>query len=139
MSEAGQAEQVHRAPSMKLGFIKFVVGDLDRMTDFYTRVLGLTLTQTIDLPDLKEHILGRPGDKGGFSLILYFDKGGRQVELGTGHGPLGVYVRDCEAAYAHAVAEGAEAHRPPSDSGNLRVAFVRDPEGREIELVSIRA
>lgn len=136
MSEADV--QARTAPSMKLGFVKFVVADLPAMTEFYQRALGLELTQTVDLPDIREHILARPGERGGFSLILYYDKAGTKVELGTGHGPLGVYVRDAEAAYAHAVANGAEPHRPPFDSGNMRIAFVRDPEGREIEFVSLR-
>jgi hypothetical protein len=36
------------------------------------------------------------------------------------------------------VAEGATRHRPPWDAGALRVAFILDPEGREIELVSVK-
>jgi lactoylglutathione lyase len=137
MSEADA--QARAAPSMKLGFVKFVVADLPRMTEFYERALGLAVTQTIDLPDIRENVLARPGDRSGFSLILYYDKAGAKVALGSSHGPLGVYVRDVEAAYAHAVANGAEPYRPPFDSGAMRIAFVRDPEGREIEFVSLRA
>ena len=138
MSDTAAEAPVRAQPSFTLGFVKLVVRDLDRMLDFYCKVLGLALTQTVDTPEMTEKILMKPGQTGGASLILYWNKDGREVAVGSGHGPLGLYVRDVDAAYAHAVANGAGAHRPPWDSGNLRVAFVLDPEGREIELVSVR-
>ena len=45
---------------------------------------------------------------------------------------------DVDVAYAHAVKEGATAHREPYDAGAMRVGFVLDPEGRELELISMR-
>ncbi|HEY3947810.1 VOC family protein [Phenylobacterium sp.] len=126
------------APSVRFGFMKFVVRDLQGMADFYTRAFGLAVTQTIDLPDITELVLRRPGEEAGFSLILYWNKDGRPVEVGSGHGPLGLYLRDVDAAYAWAVSQGATPHRPPWDTEAMRVAFVLDPEGRELELISMR-
>lgn len=133
------APETLSAPSMKFGFIKFVVRDLEGITAFYERVLGLVVTRTIDLPDIIEKVMSHPNDRSGFGLILYFNKDERQVTVGDGHGPLGLYVRDVDAAYAHAVSQGATPHRPPFDAGNLRVAFVLDPDGRELEFVSVSA
>ena len=125
------------APSVRFGFIKFVVGDLAAMRDFYERTLGLVVAQTIDLPDLIELVMRRPGEDSGFSLILYWNKDGRDVAVGTGHGPLGLFVRDVDAAYAHALAAGATDYRAPFDTGDMRAALVIDPEGRELEFISM--
>ncbi len=140
MSEtvSAPAAQTTTAPSVRFGFMKFVVRDLGLMRNFYERALGLSLAQTIDLPDAVELVLRRPGEETGFSLILYWNKDGRDIAVGTGHGPLGLYVRDVDAAFAHAVKEGATPHREPWDTPGMRVAFVLDPEGRELELISMR-
>ncbi len=124
--------------SVRMGFVKFVVQDLEKMRSFYERAFGLVVAQTIDLPDILELVMRRPGEEAGFSLILYWPKSGGDVAVGTAHGPLGLYVRDVDAAYAHAVKEGAAPFREPWDTEAMRVAFVLDPEGRELELISMR-
>jgi lactoylglutathione lyase len=136
MSETVTAKAA--APSATFGFVKLVVGELEPMLDFYGRVLGLVAVQTIDTPEMTEKILRRPGQEAGAGLILYRHKDGREITLGNAYGPVGFYVRDVDAAFAHAVAEGARPERAPWDTGGLRVAFVLDPEGREIELVSVK-
>ena len=136
MSEtvSAPALQATTTPSVRFGFTKFVVRDLSLMRRFYERALGLTVAQTIDLPDAVELIMRRPGEETGFSLILFWNKDGRDITVGTGHGPLGLYVRDVDAAFAHAVKEGATPHREPWNATGMRVAFVLDPEGRELGL-----
>ena len=140
MSETVAAPQTATttAPSVRFGFVKFVVQDLEAMRSFYERAFGLAVAQTIDQPDFMELILRRPGEETGFSLILFWYRNGPEVAVGSAHGPLGLFVRDVDAAYAHAVKEGATAHREPYDTGAMRVAFVLDPEGREIEIISMR-
>lgn len=135
-TQSAPAPQTTTAPSVRFGFMKFVVRDLPAMKSFYERAFGLVVAQTIDLPDIMELVMRRPGEEAGFSLILLWNKDGREV--GSGHGPLGLYVRDVDAAYAHAVSQGATAHRAPWDTEAMRVAFVLDPEGRELELISMR-
>jgi lactoylglutathione lyase len=132
------APQTAAPPSARFGFMKFVVRDLEAMRSFYERAFGLAVSQTIDLPDITELVMRRPGEETGFSLILYWNKAGGEVSVGTGHGPLGLFVRDVDAAYAHAVSQGATPHREPWDTEAMRVAFVLDPEGRELELISMR-
>lgn len=126
------------APPMRFGLVKFVVRDLDAMTAFYERALGLEVSRTIDLPAIVEKVMTFPDDKSGFGLVLYFNKDGRAVTVGDGHGPLVLYVRDVDAAYAHALASGAAGDRAPFAIGELRIAFVRDPEGRELEFIATR-
>lgn len=133
------SETAAKAPSATFAFVKLIVADLDGAVDFYARVLGLTVSQTIDLPGLTEKILAKPGQApGAASLILYHHKDGRALTPGDTYGPVGFYVRDVDTAYAHAVAAGATPHREPFDAGTLRVAFILDPEGHEIELLSVK-
>jgi predicted enzyme related to lactoylglutathione lyase len=138
VSETLAATTAATAPSATFGFVKLVVRELEPMLDFYARVLGLIAVQTIDLPEMTEKILRKPGQEAGAGLILYRHKDGREITLGNAYGPVGFYVRDVDAAFAHAVAAGATPHREPWDAGALRVAFILDPEGREIELVSVK-
>lgn len=135
------SETTTAAPTVtaKLGFMKFVVADLPAVLDFYGRAFGLVPVQTIEQDHFVEKILRRPGETSGFSLILFHYKDGRKIQVGNGHGPLGLYVRDVEVAYAHAIAQGAKAQTEPYDTGAMRVAFVQDPEGRELELISMKA
>lgn len=126
------------APSATFAFTKLIVADLEEAVDFYARVLGLVVAQTVETADMVEKILGKAGQQGGANLILYHHKDGRRLTLGDAHGPVGFYVRDVDAAFALAVQEGARAHREPFDAGALRVAFILDPDGHEIELVSVK-
>lgn len=139
MSDAATAPQTTAPISVRMGFVKFVVRDLPAMRDFYERAFGLVIAQTIELPEIVELVMRRAGDETGFSLILYWNRDGRDVAVGSAHGPLGLYVRDVDAAFAHAVKQGASPHREPWDAGAMRVAFVLDPEGRELELISMRS
>ncbi len=138
MTDTATAQAPTTPISVRMGFVKFVVQDLEKMRGFYERAFGLVVAQTIDLPDILELVMRRPGEESGFSLILYWPKAGGSVTVGTAHGPLGLYVRDVDVAFAHAVAQGATPHREPWDATGMRVAFVLDPEGRELELISMR-
>ena len=132
--------EVSTVPSVTLGFVKLIVRDLPAMADFYARALGLHVAQTMESETMTEQILRKPGVTHGPALILYHHKDGRDVTVGNGHGPVGFYVRDVDAAFAHVVREGGAPHTPPSDAGPAtRYAFVLDPEGHEIEFVSIRS
>ena len=142
MTDSATAQAPTTPITVRMGFVKFVVQDLEKMRSFYERAFGLAVAQTIDLPDIVELVMRRPGEEAGFSLILYWPKdggpNGGNVAVGTAHGPLGLYVRDVDIAFAHAVKEGATPHREPWDATGMRVAFVLDPEGRELELISMR-
>ena len=138
MTDAQPPTDAGFRPSVRLGFIKLVVQDLDAMVAFYEAALGLAVSQTIDTESMTEKVLRRPGETTGFSLILYRHKDGRAIVVGNGHGPVGLFVRDPDAAFDHAVKSGAKAHRSPFDTAGGRAAFVLDPEGHELEFISVR-
>ena len=127
-----------KAPSFTIGFVKLNVDDLPAAVDFYAAAFGLVSVQSIQTDEVLEEVLRKPGADTGPAVILLKHRDGRALTRGDNWGPLGLYVRDTDAAYAYAVSKGATPHRPPWDAGTMRVAFVLDPEGHEIELISLK-
>lgn len=117
----------------RLNFFKLIVSDIDRATDFYQRTFGFTETNRITMPDLVEVMLVLPDQT--FHLVLYQHTDSRTLDIGSGYGPVGMITRDVEGAYAHALAQGAADDRAPFDLPGMRIAFVVDPDGHQIELI----
>ena len=140
MTDVSQAASAgaNTAPSFKVGFFKLYVNDLEAMIEFYAQALGLVVTQSVETPTLREAFLNRPGDPRGAAIVVVRRKDGALVAVGDGYGPIGFYVRDVDAAYAWALAHGATSSHAPFDGEGIRAALVFDPEGRELELLSIR-
>ncbi len=118
-------------------FFKINVADIDAAVCFYTGVFGFAVTDTVSLPTLEERMLTLPGSK--FTLVLLQWTDGRAITIGNGFGPAGFLTRDVDAAYAKALAHGATTSRAPADLGPMRLAFVFDPEGHEIEMIQYRS
>jgi len=102
-----------------------------RIRDFYTDVLGFPLNSAF------------PGRN-----IVFVDAGSTAIEIventttdegvgGWAH--LALEVPDVDAAYAELSARGVTFHVPPKDfpeeAPSVRIAFFRDPDGNELELV----
>lgn len=119
----------------RLNFFKLIVRDIDRMTDFYRATFGFNEVNRITMPGLIEVMLVLPEQA--FNLVLYQHTDGRTVEMGSAYGPVGFITRDVDGAYAHAVASGATVDRAPFDLPGMRIAFVFDPEGHQIEMIQI--
>lgn len=121
------------ALGFRLGFFKLVVRDLPAMVRFYTETFGFQERDRVALPGLEEVMLALPGDR--FTLVLYHHTDGRAVTIGNGHGPVGFTTADLDGAMARAFAHGATPMSGPFDLRSLRLAFIHDPEGHEIELI----
>jgi catechol 2,3-dioxygenase-like lactoylglutathione lyase family enzyme len=118
---------------LSLGFVKFNVCDLAAMEAFYVQALGMAVQKRLEFPGLTEIILSNGGCD--LALVRYHD--GREVQLGTANGPIGVYLNDVDGAYDRAIAAGASSRQTPVSKGGIRVAFVADPEGHEIEFLRV--
>jgi len=119
------------------------VADLDRSVRLYGDALGLDL-------HLSDHRGGVHGEddrwtsgrhaattwtEGAFlHFALYEAKGG----VATSGAQVSLRVDDPGAAYARALAAGAEAVHPPREEPWGRSARVRDPDGNVIELTAPR-
>lgn len=119
------------------------VADLERAVEWYTAVLGLVHTTTARVPE-------------GVEIAFVVDASGAGVELfaldapeppawdgpipalraGTGH--VAFAVGDLDLAVARAVAAGGRTvwEPRPSPKPGQRIAFVTDPDGNLVELMS---
>jgi catechol 2,3-dioxygenase-like lactoylglutathione lyase family enzyme len=113
--------------------IALATRNFDRLRDFYTATLGLPL------------IGGFPGERivflgAGTTAIELIEEGtpGRAAGL-NGWSHLALEVADLDAAHAALAARGVPFHVPPEPyppaAPTVRIAFLRDPDGNEIELI----
>jgi len=110
------------------------VEDLERSVDWYTTHLAYEEQRRVERDDFTLVFLG-PAEAGpqAASLELTYNHDGRTYAMGDAWGHVAVRVEDVHDAYYELVDAGVEDYRRPED--NPGYAFVRDPDGHEIELV----
>lgn len=117
------------------------VGDLPRSVDFYTRVIGMNVLRTSDMPEQKYSLtflgFGTGNAEGGGELELTYNYGVSGYELGTAFGHLAIGVPDVAATCEAIRVAGGKVVRPagPVKGGTTIIAFVEDPDGYKIELI----
>lgn len=136
MTAAATAATTQAAAELgfRLNFFKLIVSDMEAMIAFYTGAFGMVEAgPRVNLPEIEEAMLTMPGDR--FTLVLYRWKDGRVLALGSAHGPVGFLTKDIDAAHARLIDHGARSLRKPFAMGPMKIAFVADPDGHEVELV----
>lgn len=117
------------------------VGDMQRSVDFYTRVLGMRVLRTRDVPEHKYSLtflgFGEGNADGSAELELTYNYGVSSYELGTAFGHLALGVPDVAAACERIRGAGGKVVREagPVKGGTTVIAFVEDPDGYKIELI----
>jgi lactoylglutathione lyase len=117
------------------------VGDMPRSVDFYTRVIGMKVLRTTDMPEQKYSLtflgFGTGNAEGGGELELTYNYGVTQYDLGSAFGHLAIGVPDVAATCETIRAAGGKVVRPagPVKGGTTIIAFVEDPDGYKIELI----
>ena len=117
------------------------VGDMQRSVDFYTRVLGMRVLRTRDVPEYKYSLTflgyGNGNADGGAELELTYNYGVSTYEQGTAFGHLALGVPDVAGACQRIKAAGGKVTREagPVKGGTTVIAFVEDPDGYKIELI----
>lgn len=118
------------------------VGDLDKSLQFYTEVLGMKLLRKKDYPDGKFTLAfvgyGEESETAVIELTHNWDTA--SYELGNGYGHIAIAVDDVYAACDRIKAAGGKVTREagPMKHGTTILAFVEDPDGYKIELLSNR-
>ena len=124
---------------MRLLHTMIRVGDLDRSIDFYTRILGMKLLRKKDYPDGKFTLafVGYGDEKDNTVIELTHNWDTDHYDLGNGFGHLAIQVDDVYKAAEEIKAAGGEIIRAagPMNAGSTIIAFVKDPDGYEIELL----
>lgn len=113
------------------------VTDLERSVRFYTEILGLTEARRKVLEKADATLVFLVDETGHHAIELTFNHDGRAYELGNQFGHLAFGVPDLDAAQAELAAYGVEFTRGPYtvSAGGNRIAFIKDPDGIEIELI----
>lgn len=125
---------------MRLLHTMIRVGQLDRSIAFYTDVLGMTLLRRHDYPEGRFTLafVGY-GDEDSNSVIeLTHNWGVEAYELGTAYGHIALEVADVYKACEDIRQRGGKITREPGPMkhGTSILAFVEDPDGYKIELLS---
>jgi lactoylglutathione lyase len=111
------------------------VEDLDASIDWYTTHLDYVEYNRSEHDDFTLVFLGPPdaGDDAAL-LELTYNHDGRSYTMGDAWGHVAVRVRDVHDAYDQLMDAGVADYRDPESCGGS-YAFVKDPDGHEIELV----
>lgn len=130
---------------MHLDHVGLSVENLETMSEWYCRALGLRASAPFELASI--------GLRGGFVIgddglaIELLEKAGSHPGLQApdpntalltrGYGHIALRVANVESTHVALLAAGASERMPPQDSpeAGVRMSFVADPEGNLIELL----
>lgn len=115
------------------------VGDMQRLVDFYTKVLGMRLLRTSENPEYKYSLafVGYSDESEGSVIELTYNWGTDSYEMGTAFGHIALGVDDVAATCDAIRKAGGNVTREagPVKGGTTIIAFVEDPDGYKIELI----
>jgi lactoylglutathione lyase len=110
------------------------VYDLEESLDWYTTHLDYEEKGRWEADTFTNVFLGPEDVHGDGALLeLTYNHDGRTYDMGDAWGHIAVCVEDVHDAYYELMDEGVEDYRRPED--NPGYAFVKDPDGHEIEIV----
>ncbi len=116
------------------------VGNLQQSISFYTDILGMTVLRQKEYPDGKftNTFLGYGDEKEQAALELTFNWDTSSYDIGNGFGHIAIAVDDVYKAVASIKAMGGKILREagPMNAGQTVIAFVEDPDGYQIELLT---
>ncbi|CEA06337.1 lactoylglutathione lyase [Pseudomonas saudimassiliensis] len=125
---------------MRLLHTMLRVGDLEKSIAFYTDVLGMTLLRRKDYPDGRFTLafVGYGNEAENSVLELTHNWDTPSYDLGNGYGHIAIEVNDVYKACEQIKASGGKVVREagPMLHGASILAFVEDPDGYKIELLS---
>jgi len=127
---------------MRLLHTMIRVGHLQRSIDFYTEILGMTLLRQKDYPEGRFTLafIGYGDEKDNTIIELTHNWDTDHYERGNGFGHFAIEVDDVYSATEKIRALGGVVMRDagPMNAGTTIIAFVRDPDGYEIELIGTK-
>ena len=125
--------------SMRIRHTMLRVADLDRSVAFYTQRLGMQVMRLRDNPKERVAYVGYGDEKSNHALELIDERDSEQpVTHGTGYGHVALAVPDIDGLCDTLKAAGVPFRHDlqPAPSGRLRIAFILDPDGYEVELTA---
>lgn len=127
---------------MRLLHTMLRVGNLERSLAFYTELLGMQLLRKTDFPSGRFTLafLGYGPESESTVLELTHNWDTSSYDLGNAYGHIAIGVDDVYATCAAIKAKGGNVVREPGpmQHGSTVLAFVEDPDGYKIELLSLQ-
>jgi lactoylglutathione lyase len=121
---------------MKLAHTMLRVSDPKKVIKFYREAFGFELREEKEMETFTLYFLQIPGQEAEIELTYNHGEDSK-YEKGEGFGHLAIRTdkdQTLREAYEKAVKAGGEDYRPPKECpGNY--AFVKDPEGYEVEII----
>lgn len=115
------------------------VGDMPRSVAFYTEVLGMRVLRTLEQQEDRYSLtfLGYGDEREQCALELTYNYGILKYDLGDGYGHIAIEVDDCKKACDDISARGGTVVMSPFmlKGTDEFIAFVKDPDGYQIELI----
>ena len=125
---------------MRLLHTMIRVGNLEKSINFYTKIFGMTLLRQKDYPKgrFTNAFVGYGDEKTNTALELTHNWDTKNYDMGNGFGHLAIEVDDVYSAVEEIREQGGEITREagPMNAGTTIIAFVKDPDGYEIELLN---
>lgn len=125
---------------MRLLHTMLRVGDLQKSIDFYTNVLNMKLLRQSENVEYKYTLafLGYGDETDSTVLELTYNWGTTEYNLGTGYGHIAIETDDIYATCEMIKEMGGQVTREagPVKGGTTIIAFVKDPDGYQIELIN---
>lgn len=116
------------------------VGDLEKSIEFYTEIFKMKLLRKKDYPDGKFTLafVGYGDEAKNTVLELTYNWDTKNYDLGNGFGHIAIEVEDVYQACEDIKAKGGKVVREagPMKHGSSILAFIEDPDGYKIELLS---
>ncbi len=121
---------------MKLAHTMLRVSDPEKVIQFYEDAFGFELREKREMDTFTLYFLGDEDQTAEIELT-YNHGEDEPYENGEGFGHIAIHTdedQSLQEAYEKAVEAGGEDYRPPEECpGNY--AFVKDPEGYEVEIL----
>lgn len=118
------------------------VTDLQRAIDFYTHVLGMRLLRQSENAEYKYTLafVGYGDESAEAVLELTYNWDVTEYDLGNAFGHIAIEVPDVYQACERIREKGGLITREPGPvkGGSTEIAFVKDPDGYAIELISAK-
>lgn len=115
------------------------VGDLDRSIAFYTDIMGMKLLRKSDNEAYQYTLafVGYADESEGAVIELTYNWGTSEYDMGNAYGHIAIGVEDIYTTCEAIKASGGNVTREPGPvkGGTTHIAFVRDPDGYQIELI----
>lgn len=116
--------------------LHLICSNLDEMENFFTQTLGARLVERRKFGTAD----GATVDLNGITINLRLPREGDEISGDSskeryGYDHLGLQVENVDAAYNDLKNKGFTFITPPTDAGNVRIAFFKGPDNITIELL----